>query len=121
MVNLICRLYDATSGAIYIDGIDNRSYDVASLREQIGYVPQDVFFYFQILFGMHHFFFGFLKQQKMLLFRLPRMRTSMIRFSDFHGLDTVIGERGITLSGGQKQRISIARAIIRKPQFINSR
>lgn len=117
LANLICRLYDATSGAIYIDGVDNRSYDVASLREQIGYVPQDVFLFSDTI--RHTISFGFPEATEDAIIQAAKdadVYDTIVGFS--HGLDTVIGERGITLSGGQKQRISIARAIIRKPRLL---
>ncbi len=117
IANLICRLYDVTSGSIEVDGTGIEKYDISSLRSQIGYVPQDVFLFSDTI-------------RNNIAFADQRMSTEAIKqaASDAdlldnidgfqNGFDTKVGERGITLSGGQKQRVSIARAIARNPKIL---
>ena len=112
VAQLLLRMYDTTSGAIELEGTDIREIDLRSLREQISYVPQDVFLFSDsvannISFGM--------KDGNMLQVEKAAMQASVHK--DILGFgekyETMIGERGVTLSGGQKQRISIARALIK--------
>ncbi len=117
LAQLLLRVYDPVSGSIEIDGKDIRQLELASLRQQIGYVPQDVFLFSDsiarnIQFGM--------ADVKMEQVQKAARQASVDR--EIAGLsqqyETVVGERGITLSGGQKQRISIARALIKDPQVV---
>src|SRR5436190_7861169 len=112
VAQLLLRMYDTTNGAIELEGTDIREIDIRSLREQISYVPQDVFLFSDsvannISFGM--------KDGNMLQVEKAAMQASVHK--DIMGFgekyETMIGERGVTLSGGQKQRISIARALIK--------
>ncbi len=112
VAQLLLRMYDTTNGAIELEGTDIREIDLRSLREQISYVPQDVFLFSDsvannISFGM--------KDGNMLQVEKAAMQASVHK--DILGFgekyETMIGERGVTLSGGQKQRISIARALIK--------
>ncbi|MGB3618945.1 MAG: ABC transporter ATP-binding protein, partial [Catalinimonas sp.] len=117
VANLLCRLYDPTEGEILIDDVDLRDYNLASLRSQIGYVPQDVFLFSttiteNITFGLRGVPFERAEQA-------ARDADLHDNVSDFPlGYETRVGERGITLSGGQKQRVSIARALVRDPQIL---
>jgi len=114
---LLCRLYDATAGGVAIDGIDVRDYALTSLREQIGYVPQDVFLFsdsirHNINFGLDH-----PEEEKMLqAARDAAVYDNILAFPE--GFDTKVGERGVTLSGGQKQRVSMARALVKEPKVL---
>ena len=112
VAQLLLRMYDTTNGAIELEGTDIREIDLRSLREQISYVPQDVFLFSDsvannISFGM--------KDGSMLQVEKAALQASVhkdiLRFGEKY--ETMIGERGVTLSGGQKQRISIARALIK--------
>ncbi len=117
VANLICRLYDPTQGQIYLDNIPLGDYDLSALRKQIGYVPQDVFLFSDTL--RNNIGFGLEQKQEEHIIQAAKdadLYDNILQFKD--GLDTRIGERGITLSGGQKQRTSIARALIRKPKIL---
>lgn len=118
IANLIARLYDTTSGEIYVDGYPIKKYDVFALRKSIGYVPQEVFLFSDtirnnIAFSANH---NYNEQEIIQAAKDAGVYDNILAFPD--GFDTVVGERGVTLSGGQKQRISIARAIISKPQIL---
>ena len=112
VAQLLLRMYDATNGAIELEGTDIREIDLRSLREQISYVPQDVFLFSDSI--ANNISFG-MKDGNMLQVEKAAMQASVHK--DILGFGekykTMIGERGVTLSGGQKQRISIARALIK--------
>lgn len=117
VANLLCRLYDVSSGRILIDGIDVRDYTLTSLRSQIGYVPQDVFLFSDtiarnIAFGLDDSTQAQIEQAA----KDADVYENIVRFPE--GFETKVGERGITLSGGQKQRVSIARALIKEPSIL---
>lgn len=116
LAELIMRMYDVSSGSIKIDGVDVRDWNTGNLREQIGYVPQDVFLFSDtikenIAFGVEN------ATDEMVVTYAKRafIHDEIARFPK--GYHTMIGERGVTLSGGQKQRISIARALIKEPNM----
>jgi ATP-binding cassette subfamily B multidrug efflux pump len=117
IAQLLLRMYDVSKGNIEVEGTDIRKLDLKSLREQISYVPQDVFLFSEtiennISFGLekatHHAVITSAMQANVdkEIERLPQQ------------YETQIGERGVTLSGGQKQRISIARALIKDPGLV---
>lgn len=117
IAHLLMRMYDVQSGKIHVDGVDIREYETSSYRNQIGFVPQDVFLFSDtignnIAFGMDHAD----KTQIENAARQAAVYDNIIAFEE--GFETNIGERGITLSGGQKQRISIARALIKAPRIL---
>ncbi|TDQ13738.1 ATP-binding cassette subfamily B protein [Algoriphagus boseongensis] len=117
VANLLMRMYDPSSGQILIDGKEIQRFDVAELRRQIGYVPQDVFLFSDtiannIAFGLDH-------PDRALIEQAAKDADVYQNIIDFpKGFETMLGERGITLSGGQKQRVSIARAIAKEPKIL---
>lgn len=117
IAQLLLRMYDPVKGSISIDGVNINKIDLKLLREQISYVPQDVFLFSDSI--EKNIEFG-LKERKAGQVEEAARHASVDR--EIKGLSkqyqTIIGERGVTLSGGQKQRISIARALVKDPQII---
>ncbi len=117
LVSLIPRLFDPTSGVIELGGTDLRDFDPEELRRQIGFVPQETFLFSATL--AENIAWGApeaTRDQIQWAAEIAGLGTDLESFP--HGLDTVIGERGLTLSGGQKQRTAIARAILRDPRVL---
>lgn len=115
--SLISRLYDAREGAILIDDIPIRHYDLNNLRTQIGYVPQDVFLFSDTIYN--NIGFGMVNPDESKVLQAAKDADVYDNIRAFpQGFQTRIGERGITLSGGQKQRVSIARAVAREPKIL---
>lgn len=117
ILNLVSRLYDTTTGSIFIDGKDIKEYKLSTLRNHIGFVPQDPFLFSDtiannIKFGAQHA----TENQIETAAKDAVIHENITEFNK--GYQTVLGERGITVSGGQKQRISIARAIIKNPDIL---
>ena len=117
LANLLTRMYDVSEGFIQIDGIPIQDYDVKYLRKQTGYVPQDVFLFSDTIRGNVKFGLKQMTEDKIIkAIKDADLYANIMEFPE--GLDTQVGERGITLSGGQKQRLSIARAIAREPKIL---
>ena len=117
LVNLIPRFYDIKSGAIKIDGIDIRTVSLDSLRNNISMVFQDNFLYSgtireNIMMGNPS------ASQDELLEVVKSAHLKDVISSLPDGLDTLLGERGLTLSGGQRQRVAIARAMLRNAPIV---
>jgi ATP-binding cassette, subfamily B, multidrug efflux pump len=117
LAHLVPRLLDPSAGAVTLDGIDLREFSPEELRRQIGYVPQETFL-FSATLGQN-IAFGVKDATEREIRRaaeIAGLATDIDGFPD--GLETVVGERGITLSGGQKQRTAIARAVLRDPRIL---
>ena len=117
LANLIMRMYDADSGNIEVDGNELKTINLSHYRNQIGFVPQEVFLFSDtiknnIAFGLDHI-------QPNQVEEAARNAAVYHNIMDFDlKFETMLGERGITLSGGQKQRVSIARALIKSPKIL---
>jgi ATP-binding cassette, subfamily B, bacterial MsbA len=115
--NLIPRFYDPSSGQVQMDGVDVRKVTQASLREQIGIVPQET-----LLFGgtiRENIRYGRLGASEAEIIEAARSANAhdfIMELPDQY--DTIVGERGIRLSGGQRQRVAIARAILKDPRVL---
>jgi ABC-type multidrug transport system fused ATPase/permease subunit len=117
LASLVPRFYDAESGRVLVDGLDVREVTLASLRREIGVIPQDPFLFSTTV-------------RENIAFGRPEMSDAEVervaRLAQAHefverlpqGYETVIGERGITLSGGQRQRVAIARALAVDPRIL---
>jgi len=117
LVNLLPRLFDPTSGAVLLDGIDLRKLDPSELRRHIGFVPQETFLFSATLAA--NIAFGVEEATPQQIRRAAEMAGLAGDIEGFPlGYDTMVGERGITLSGGQKQRTAIARALLRDPRIL---
>jgi ATP-binding cassette subfamily B multidrug efflux pump len=117
IANLPPRLFDTTSGRVLVDGVDVREWDLERLRGAIGFVPQDPFLFSTTIasnveFGREAIAAGEMED----VLETSGLDTDLAEFP--HGLDTPVGERGVTLSGGQKQRLTLARAVARDPRIL---
>lgn len=114
---LIMRMYDVDAGALLIDEKPVSYYHLYHYREQIGYVPQQVFLFSDTI--ARNIAFSLDTEDSARIeeaAKLAAVYDNIIRFEK--GFQTEIGERGLTLSGGQKQRLSIARALIKNPKIL---
>ena len=118
LMNLILRLYDCPKGSIFLDGVDIREFDIASLRNKIGFVSQDVFLFdSSVMYNL-----TYAADENVSVERVKEV-ARLAQVEDFvmelpQGYDTLIGERGVKLSGGQRQRLALARALLRDPEII---
>ena len=117
LVNLLPRFYDVSAGAIFIDGVDVRHVTVASLRQQIGIVTQEVVLFDDTIAA--NIAYGSPQASRAEIEAAARTANAL----DFivalpGGYDTMIGERGQRLSGGQRQRLAIARALLKNAPIL---
>ena len=117
IVHLLPRFYDVTSGRITIDGTDIRQVSLASLRQHVGIVQQDVYLFSATI--RDNIAYGALQatpQDVIQAAKIAQLHDQIMCFPD--GYDTWVGERGVTLSGGQRQRLSIARTVLLDPPIL---
>ena len=117
LVMLVPRLYDVRGGAVLVDGADVRDVDVASLRRDVALVSDDAFLFSATLRDNIAYARPEASEAQVLeAARRAGLDGLLEELPD--GLDTLVGERGLTLSGGQRQRVAIARALIAEPRIL---
>ncbi|HEY6971496.1 MAG TPA: ABC transporter ATP-binding protein [Candidatus Angelobacter sp.] len=117
IVSLISRFYDPLEGKVKIDGTDIRQFTQKSLREQISFVLQETILFHGPVW--QNIAYGKPEATRQEITRAAELANAMEFIKKMpEGLDTIVGERGMTLSGGQRQRIAIARAIIRNTPIL---
>jgi ATP-binding cassette subfamily B protein len=110
-------LYNPPKNSVFIDGIDINEWDLFTLRNEIAYVPQESYLFSTTI--RENILIGNPKANDEEIWEaleLADIKKDIEKLP--YGLDTIIGERGITLSGGQKQRLALARALIKRPKIL---
>ncbi|MGI8967630.1 MAG: ABC transporter ATP-binding protein [Chloroflexota bacterium] len=117
LMSLIPRVMEADEGEVLVDGVDVRRIPLDVLRRNVGYVPQETFLFSASLRSNTMFGIDEAPDSEVLAaLEVSRLSQDLEQFP--HGLDTIVGERGVSLSGGQKQRTALARAVMRDPTIL---
>lgn len=116
ITNLLLRFVEPISGAILINGINIKDYELKSLRDKIGYVSQTPFLFSETV--RENIVFGNRELDENDIDKFIKMAKADYVYNLENGIDTVIGENGVTLSGGEKQRLTLVRALAIKPKLL---
>lgn len=117
LVELLLHVYNTNPNMLYIGGEDIATLSIKTLRDHIGYVPQDNFLYSDTIRNNIGFAFEKIDDEHLIeVAKLSDIHDNIVDFKE--GYNTLLGERGVTVSGGQKQRISIARALAKNPTIL---
>jgi ATP-binding cassette subfamily B protein len=117
LVKLINRTYDTTQGQVFVDGVDVRDWNLASLRSQVSMIEQDIFLFSRSVSDNLAFGKPDATPDEIEAAAKFAQADDFIQTFD-QGYDTVVGERGVTLSGGQRQRIALGRAFLTDPHIL---
>lgn len=116
ITNLLLRFVEPISGNIYINDIDIQDYELKSLRDKIGYVSQTPFLFSETV--KENIIFGNRELKEEDIDKYIKMAKADYVYNLEKGINTVIGENGVTLSGGEKQRLTLVRALAVKPKLL---
>jgi ABC-type multidrug transport system fused ATPase/permease subunit len=117
LVNLVCRFYDVSEGAILVDGTDIRAFPVSEYRRNIGIVLQDPFLFYGTIADNIAYGRPDATREEIIAAAQAAHIHAFIESTPL-GYETMVGERGLKLSGGEKQRVAIARTLLKNPAIL---